>query len=283
MPQLEKKQELVIISFNAFGSPFYAYKVLKTLFMTHVYKRLLYLSDQLNKSDADIIALQEVNTYPQYFYLKARLVDFPYVYYRKYFQGPKGGLVFFSKIPFESISYVTFDKMGSLHGKSIIAQILKRGLLIGKVKGMALTVINTHLTHNLSHDWSENSAIRPIHTSQLAQIVKFLLKNKDNSESVILTGDFNIPKESDLFRDFLDQATVNDVFYEYTKSTYHEEFTFKDSPLGRVDHMFLFKNGSDVTIQQKKHLFEQKVTLRNGKQYYLSDHIGLYARFKFGE
>ena len=124
MPQNDKQRTVSLVSFNAFGSPFYAYKVLKTLFMTHVYKRLLYLSEQLNLSDADIIALQEVNTYPQYIYLKMKLINFPYVYYKPYVQGPKGGLVFFSKLPFESFTYITFEKIGSFHGKSFIAQIL---------------------------------------------------------------------------------------------------------------------------------------------------------------
>jgi endonuclease/exonuclease/phosphatase family metal-dependent hydrolase len=280
MHQSGKEKTLSIISFNAFGSPFHAYKAMTTLFSTHVYKRFFYLSDQLNKSSADIIALQEVNTYPQYFYLKYNLINFPYVYYRPYIQGPKGGIVFFSKIPFEEVKYITFEKRGRYSDNSLVARLLKRGMLIGRVKGMPVTVINTHLTHNPAHDWSKHSDIRPIHDSQLAQIIKYLHENVFGDKTVILAGDFNIPKSSELFKDFIERSKLVDVFHEYTRSTYHEEFTFKQSPLGRIDHMFVFKNNNDIKILQKEHLFEDKVILKNGKEYYLSDHIGLSAKFQ---
>ncbi len=272
-------RKISIVSFNAFGAPFHAQRVLKTLFTTHVYKRLFSLSEEMNASDADIIALQEVNTYPQYMYLRYRLINFPYVYYKRYIQGPRGGVVFFSKLPFEKVTYITFEKSGSFMDKSIVASLIKRGLLIGKVAGMPLEIINTHLTHNVLDNNSEEGNMGSIHTAQLAHIIEYTEGQTLQNKTIILSGDFNIPKSEMLFNEFLIRSQMIDVFHEFTESTYHEEYNYKNKPLGRIDHMFLLPNGNKVSILKKKQLFEEKVLLKNGQEHYLSDHIGLYAQF----
>lgn len=279
MHESPKQRKITVVSFNAFGAPFHAQRVIKTLFTTHVYKRLFSLSEEMNASDADIIALQEVNTYPQYMYLRYRLINFPYVYYKRYIQGPRGGVVFFSKLPFEKVTYITFDKSGSFMDKSIVASLIKRGLLIGKVAGIPLEIINTHLTHNVLEDNSEDGKMGSIHTAQLSHIIEYTEGQTLQNKSIILSGDFNIPKSEKLFNEFLIRSQMIDVFHEYTESTYHEEYNYKNKPLGRIDHMFLLPNGNEVSILKKKQLFEEKVLLKNRQEHYLSDHIGLYAQF----
>jgi endonuclease/exonuclease/phosphatase family metal-dependent hydrolase len=270
-----------LLSFNVFGSPFHAQRVIRTLFTTNIYKRFTYLANSLNTSDIDILALQEVNTYRQLFFLKKRLSNYPYVYYKRYLQGPKGGVVFFSRRACTDVNYVSFRKSGVYWNKSFIAHLLRRGLLTVNVAGIPATLVNTHLTHNLEHDWTARKGIRSIHDSQIAQIITHLNQKKIQDRAIVLIGDFNIPKDSQLFEQFVRHAKLKDVFEEQTKTTYHEEYTFKDIPLGRIDHIFLFPNEEKVKVLEKEHMFEDKVTLENGKQSYLSDHIGLYTKIKF--
>jgi endonuclease/exonuclease/phosphatase family metal-dependent hydrolase len=274
------RKTLSVLSFNIFGAPFHAQRVFSTLFTTKIYKRFAAYAAIVNTMDVDIICMQEVNSYRQFYFLKKRLSQFPYVCYRRYIQGPKGGLVIFSKLPLTNTAYVTFKKSGVYWNKSFIAHLIRRGLLVAQVESMPVTIINTHLTHNIDHDWSSKAQIRSIHDAQLAQIIKNLSNKEHNERSIILTGDFNIPKSSTLFSDFLKNAKLIDVFHEHTSSTYHEEFTFKNVPLGRIDHIFLFPNGKEITVDEKKHMFEEKIETTAGEKLYLSDHIGLYARFR---
>jgi endonuclease/exonuclease/phosphatase family metal-dependent hydrolase len=276
----QPKKKLSLISFNVFGAPFHAQKVFETLFTTHVYRRLAYLTHELNASQSDVLALQEVNTYLQYLFLRRRLKKYPYVCYKKFLFGPKGGVVTFSKIPFTRVEYVTFKNRGVYWNKSFIADLIRRGMLVGKLKDLPISIINTHITHNIDHDYSPKNRFIKIQEAQLAQIAVYLQSIIASSNSVLLSGDFNIPKDSKQFPSFLKAAALTDVFHEYHESTYHPEYVFHATPLGRIDHIFLYQNGRNIKITDKKELFTDTVTLSNKVKTHLSDHIGLFASFE---
>lgn len=277
---LPTSKTITVISFNVFGAPFYAYKVLQYLFRTNVYKRLAYLADYLSNSDADIVNLQEVNTYGQYLFLKKRVRGYKYAYYKPFIFSPKGGVVIFSKLPFRETRYINFTRSGSVLNKSFIAGVMKRGLLVGFLKDMPLCVINTHLTHNTDHNWSSENRYMKFQKIQLDQIIMYLRGLESQSNSILLAGDFNVPKSANAFNQFVKEAKLTDIFEEHHTTTYHEQYTFKESKLGRVDHLLLLPNKHKIRILEKKHLFDEQVTLKSGKKIHLSDHMGLYAKLE---
>src|SRR3954469_13803830 len=87
-----EKVPLSVISFNTCGAPILSKKIKER------YTRLAAI---LNKSQSDILSLQEVHTYRHFKILKKALTNYPYVSYKKYLYGPRGGLVIFSKKPIE--------------------------------------------------------------------------------------------------------------------------------------------------------------------------------------
>ena len=278
------KETLSVISFNAFGSPLYRNNLLLSLLTkkTFIKQRFIYMADKLNDSDADIISLQEVLHYGQVLLLRQRLTRFPYVYFKWYITGPKGGLVIFSKLPFSSLEYSTFKQKGDYRNQTIIANIVKRGLLIGKLRDLPVTIINTHLTHNPDDDWSETNRFRKLQEAQLEQIVQYV-KQHPPTQSLILAGDFNIPKASHFFQPFLQQTGLIDVFKEFHSTTLREEYQPKSAFIRRIDHIFLLPGKNKIDILDKHHIFEEEITLRNGKTHILSDHIGLFATFSVSQ
>jgi mRNA deadenylase 3'-5' endonuclease subunit Ccr4 len=95
----QKPFEFSLLSFNVFGAPFHPTKLFKSLLRTHVRKRFRLLAKEITNAQIDILALQEVHTYPHFFVLKRHLTNYPFVLYTPSLYGPKGGLVIFSKIP----------------------------------------------------------------------------------------------------------------------------------------------------------------------------------------
>ena len=98
--------------------------------------------------------------------------------------------------------------------------------------------------------------------------------------SLLIMGDFNIPKWSDFYRTFVNLSQTIDVFEQEESPTYHKEFWPEPQ---RLDYVFLRLQGygEQMHVRQKGFLFDEKVQLPNRKSHYLSDHLGLMAALDF--
>src|SRR5207237_9759107 len=94
---------------------------------------------------------------------------------------------------------------------------------------------------------------------------------------VVGSVDFNIPKSSDLYTHFLDISHARYIFAADDTPTFHAEFLPSWKKALRIDYIFLYPEEAAMTIHASSLLFQNKVTLRNGKTAYLSDHLGLMA------
>jgi len=271
------KNEISIITFNVFGAPFFGSKIIRSLFRTKIAKRFEKIGTALNTSSADFILLQEVHTYQHLTILKKKLSNYKYYYFKKYLLGPRGGLATFSKYKCEQQTYVDFTEKGSWLSKSIVGKLGKRGLLILDFMSLDLTVINTHLSQNSELTWGDQGHYINVIRSQLLQITD-ILKGIAPKYLIFFGGDFNMPKESKEYENFLVSCKLQDLRKSDSTSTKHAEYSQGKSYIECIDYIFASKNHSIKVIENKK-LFTNRVKIDN-EEIYLSDHIGLQTKFE---
>lgn len=273
---------LSILSFNTMGTPLIrSHQTRNFLSISrHLLNRFRKMGELLNDSDVDILLLQEVHVIQLLNMLKRRLTKYPYVAFEPFVYGPRGGLVIFSKVPIENITYTNFRERGKLKDKALISSIIKNGILCTKIAGTKIMILNTYLTGDFDHKWTPDSPFAYIQESQLRQIADLLTLLKQVGNTVIIGGDFNAPKSSYLYEQFTHLAPVIDPFISYTDHTYHPEYLPSHVPPARLDYIFIPKPHPTLQIVTTEQLFTQKIQLQNKRYAHLSDHIALQLNLK---
>ncbi len=248
------------------------------MFRTRIRDRLQIVAENLKKENPDVILLQELFTYLHLRFLRQLLPPYQ-LFYQPFIYGPRGGLVIFSKMPIKKIQYIDFEVKGSLWNKSLTGPITKKGMLIAHCQSLPLTLINTHLTQNSDHDWSDHNRYTKILMKQLHQLTHEMKKIKNTN--LILAGDFNMPKTTHLYSDFINATQLTDAFSQYQNSTYHTDVIPFFTPERRED--YIFYRGENIKCVQTSELFKEKYRFPDGTNLYLSDHIALKAQFELSD
>ncbi len=271
--------KLSVVSFNTLGATLVPWTFKKTF---NLRQRFLKIAYEIEKSSADIVALQEVYTYLHLRFLRRFMsTTYPYCVYKKSIFGPSGGLIVFSKLPLDAPVFRGFKKKGSYLHPTIIGKIARMGVLICKVTDKPFYILNVHLTPNLRMNWNlSNKYVRCL-AEQLSELVSIIDGLNKNGFEVILVGDFNTAKESTLYKQFVTSAKVHDLFGHINTPTVHADMIKKGHKAVRIDYIFtkLFKHSAKAS--KIDHLFTKKALFRNGKHDFLSDHIGLFAKMHF--
>lgn len=270
--------KLTLITFNCMG--FFSFDTLRGFLQsTNILQRINKIGELLEKEQADVIALQEVHTYLVLNLLKTQLTSYPYIAYKRYIYGPRGGLVIFSKYPFESVDYINYKKRGSFLNKSIVAHMIQNGILSCKIKNKPVVVLNTYVTPNMDYDYSPTNRFSRYIEAQLKQLADLAKTLVHQNNAVFIGGDFNTDKNSYLYKTFSEASKAIDLFSKHNLPTKHQEYYPSQTKVTRIDHMFVLFNGKPV-ITATEHLFTEKIPLKNGQLSYLSDHIALKATVK---
>src|SRR5438270_5052991 len=244
--------------------------------------RYIALCQAFERLRVDIINLQEVHTYNLFHLLKKNLPSYPYVAYERALPGPQGGLVTLSRYPLEKVQFTPFTYPKQMKHALLYASKLihKKGVLVAKIQGKALLICNTHLIPNRQGNWSRENKLYQPHEKQLEELSNLIAQAAHQENYVVVSGDFNIPKSSDLYTHFLNISHAKDIFAADDTPTFHAEFLPPGKKALRIDYIFLYPEEAAMTIHASSLLFQNKVTLRNGKTAYLSDHLGLMAELE---
>lgn len=274
--------DVSIVSFNILGTPYAVYKT-PTSHLLPRYRRYRFekIAQELNESDTDIICLQEVHTYLQLRILKNNLSKFPYVCYKRFLYGPKGGLVIFSRIPIAGHEYIMYKRRGSFLNKSIVDKLSRKGMLLCKLADYPIYLLNTHITANIDWDWTPENRYIPLITAQLKQLKSFVATLSHLPIQLIITGDFNMPAKSIYYQQFLDQHILIDIFHASNKPTYNPEHLPQGKSSHRIDYIFLHKSPFFSKVLETEYLFTKKFCLTKSVESFLSDHVGLRAKLRF--
>jgi len=267
--------KLSLINFNTLGTP---------LFAPHITKRYQALTKRLLITDATIICLQEVATYYHLFLLKKALKKgYPYLCYQPFFYGPKGGVVIFSQVPLTNCSYQSFHSLGQFTNISFYSKLLRNGLLHCQIAGKDLTIITTHLLCDFSFDESSPNKLHQQVVNQVDEVITNINYLKKTHKNIILCGNFNVVKNSLLYKRIMQKTNLLDVFKDIDTPTYFPDripFAFKAEKPLQIDHCFYYSHSQTIKILSQNLIFEKKEQLSPKEKGVLSDHLGLQITFQ---
>jgi len=233
--------------------------------------RLRVLSEILREGDHDVVCLQEVFS-PLNVALLGEVTS-QRVVHGGVFPTVAGGLVTLSRWPVTARRYVSYPLTRPVrHG-----WLIRRGVLVTqfRIGDQRLTVMNTHLTANMDTDWSSpaNRYVRA-EKAELEHLAK-VVRRATPAVPLLVVGDFNVPRDSPYFQDFIRAAALRDVLAGDTKPTYRPIPSWPHPP--PIDQVLVRPSESHEISATAQLCFQNRVTLPDGRSTYLSDHFGIEA------
>jgi endonuclease/exonuclease/phosphatase family metal-dependent hydrolase len=227
-------------------------------------------------SDVDVACFQEVHTYFHLALLARQMRSFRYVSFRRTLPGPAGDVVTFSRLPVLSSAHHGFGPAPAAPGIPVLTRLRARmkGALVTRLARPEVAVINTHPVANTDGDWSAGNRFFPVHRAQLTALAGVI---GSTSEPIVVCGDFNIDRDSDLFGEFTRDTRLNDAFGGNCPPTFRAEYLPGGVAARCID--FILTAG-DIKAESAEVIFTGKQVLR-GRPGYVSDHLGLRAELHF--
>lgn len=242
-------------------------------------RRLLALAQELERCPYDVVCLQEIQLHRYQRLLVKECGSYPYPLYEPYFHCPKGGLLTLSRIPITSHSFEPYAERGLWYTPMLLDKLFHKGMLIQKLSwgNVPLVIINTHLLANFAGDWKRHGMYARIEEKQLNQLAATVQVQPVDS-LIIVVGDFNIPRGSKLYVDFLARSGLSDPLAGDTRPTLRAPSGIPsryslpiDYAFVRLPNMHSLKIDCDLCFTTKHQI--------NGRYHgYLSDHNGIEIR-----
>ncbi len=248
-----------------------------TLFLGQPRPRLRALSQALEGMELDMVCLQEILWRR---HLSSIATDFLHAAYVPRGPAVKGGLLTLSRWPMEEPRYLEY-RVRSGRRPDLLDWLLRKGLLITRISiaGRPVTVVNTHLLANPTGDWSRSNPYARAEEAALSQLAEAV--SMDRPDPLIVAGDFNVPRGSWLFDEFLAKAGLRDVLAGDRRPTYRP--TRKIRTELALDHVLVRPTPSQEMAVEAKLVFQDRMSLPGGRAVHLSDHFGIEASIQFSD
>lgn len=257
-----------LLTLNCFGVP-----TVKTRL------RLLTLARQLNQADMTVVCLQEVQLHAYRHLLTRACTAYPHSAAWTFFHAPMGGLLTLGQVPFAQSDYTRYHERGRWYTLGIMDWLLRKGVLrtITYIHGLPVIVLNTHLNANYAGDWQPSNAFARVEQQQLRQLAELVVA-QPQAALVIVAGDFNIPRDSTLYHEFMQASGLTDPLAGDTRPTYRALPGLPGRYALPLDFA-LFRAPTLPGMQVHADIvFCEKQPLIDGSRRYLSDHCGIELR-----
>ena len=262
-------ESLALLTLNCFGTP-----------VPTTRRRLQALAQHLEKSTLQVVCLQEVQLVTYQNLLFEACKTFPFQAYEPHLHSPKGGLVTLSRESLTTQRFETFTEQGRWYLPTAMDRFLRKGMLISSLhwETVPVVVINTHILANYSGDWARNGLFTRMQALQLHQLAATVAAQP--AESLIaVVGDFNMPRGSQLYQDFLQQTGLTDVLAGDLRPTHRPPRGVPAHYSLPIDFVFVrVPNGVSLDIAADLR-FSSKQDLTHKHQDYLSDHNAIEVVF----
>ncbi len=254
-----------LLTLNCFG-----------LWLPNTSRRLKALARELEQSPYQVVCLQEIQLHKYQKMLVEDCTSYPYAQFEPYVHCPKGGLLTLSRTPVTSTSFEPYTERGLWFTPMVLDRLFFKGMLITRLtwKKIPIVIINTHLLANFAGDWERRGMYARVEEKQLRQVAETVQAQPTDSV-IIVAGDFNIPRGSVLYKDFLIHSGLTDLLADDTRPTLRV-------PFGAVSHFPLAVDYVFVRIPEKYSFkidcdlcFTKKCLMDDRRQLYLSDHYGV--------
>lgn len=260
-----------LLTFNCFGG-----------FNWTTPRRLRSLVHELHILQPDAVCLQEVQSNLA-LRLLLRLANHHSAHaYQPGRSAPLGSLLTLASPPLHQAHFVRYANQGAWFGPTVMDQLTQKGMLVSQIEraGQPIILINTHLVANYRANWQPDSRAARDQQQQLHQLAA-LVQEQPASAIVLVAGDFNIPRGSWLYEEFLSRSGLSDPLMGDQRPTYRP---FPGVPVRYalpIDFVFL-RAPTGLSVETTADLcFTQQSTYVSGGQGYLSDHAGVLVTLQW--
>jgi endonuclease/exonuclease/phosphatase (EEP) superfamily protein YafD len=207
--------------------------------------------------------------------------SYPYPVYESYFHCPKGGLLTLARIPVTNRRFEPYRERGLWYTPMLLDKLFYKGMLITTLNwaGIPITVINTHILANYVGDWERRGMYARVEQKQLQQLAE-TVRVQPAESVVIVVGDFNIPRGSWLYRDFLGASGLIDPLAEDIRPTLRPPSGVPSRYFLPIDYVFVRMPGMHSFKIDCDLCFTGKYPITSRRQGYLSDHNGIQIHIR---
>ena len=247
-------------------------------------RRLIALASELNQQSTHIVCLQEVQAHTHRRLLIRTCSTYPSNAFAPFIHAPKGGLLTFSRLPIEQSHFTLYRERGRWYTPAIADWVLHKGVLATQVTldGVPISVLNTHLNANYSGDWRRQNRYARYEWQQLQQLAEVIAEQPPEN-LLIVAGDFNIPRGSWLYRDFLSLTGLIDPMARDKRPTFRPPRGIPARYAVPIDFTLVRPARLRNFHMAARLCFEEKVTVPGARrQVYVSDHLGIELTLSWG-
>ncbi len=239
------------------------------------------LARELENRAYQVVCLQEIQLHNFQRLMVKACSSYPYSVYEPYFHCPKGGLLTFSRLPITNKSFEPYAERGLWYTPMLMDRLFYKGMLIQNLiwAGTRMVIINTHLLANYAGDWERHGVYARAEQKQLQQLAE-TVRGQPADSFVIVVGDFNIPRGSWLYRDFLGSSGLTDLLAGDTRPTLRLPHGVPPRFAFPIDYIFVRKPATCSFEIECDLCFTGKYWITSHHQGYLSDHNGIEIRIK---
>jgi sphingomyelin phosphodiesterase 2 len=261
--RLTRRSRLRVASLNTRGIP---------LVGSDLTRRYRAIAAAFEASAVDVVCLQEVLTYYHLRRLARRMPSFRHVAFRPSLVGPAAGVVTLSRPPVAGTCYHRFPLADPSAGPGRLVRFAAalRGALVVRLARPDLRVVNIHPAANTDGDWSASNRFYRLQQGQLAAAASVVRRT---GEPAVICGDFNVARDSAVYRQFIQATGLTDAFAGRCPPTFRAEFLPADREPQCIDFILVTEG---LAVADAGVLFAGKHPLPRGPAY-VSDHLGLHA------
>ena len=262
------RESFSLLTLNCFG-----------LWLPGTKGRLLALARELERCSYRVVCLQEIQLHRYQRLLVKECPSYPFPVYESYFHCPKGGLLTLSRIPITSYSFEPYKERGLWYTPMLLDKLFYKGMLIQKIiwDKVPMVIINTHLLANFAGDWKRHGMYARIEQKQLNQLAE-TVRTQPADSLIIVVGDFNIPRGSKLYHDFLANSGLIDPLAGDTRPTLRAPSGIPSRFSMPIDYALVRMPNTQAFNIECDLCFMNKHWISNRYQGYLSDHNGIEVR-----
>ena len=260
---------LSLLTLNCFGTP-----------VPKARRRLRALARQLEHSTIQLVCLQEVQLVFFQRLLIQACASYPFQAFEPHLHSPKGGLVTLSRMHLATQRFETYIEQGRWYLPTAMDRFLRKGMLISSLHwgSTPVVVINTHVIANYNGDWERQGVFARMQEKQLHQLAE-IVAIQPGDALVVVVGDFNIPRGSRLYKNFLQGTGLIDTLADDQRPTHRPPRGVPAHYSLPIDFVFV-RVPQTMSLQIKCDLrFSDKFELSHKYHDYISDHNAIEVSF----
>jgi endonuclease/exonuclease/phosphatase family metal-dependent hydrolase len=244
-------------------------------------RRLLTLAHELEEAPYDVVCLQEVQAVSSRKLLIQACASYTSAYAPNVY-GARGGLLTLSRRPISWNQYIRYRERGRWCSPAIMDWPLHKGVLYTSLAlgDLVVVVLNTHLNPNYRGNWSSNNHFARTERAQLRQLAE-IVDAQPSTALVVVAGDFNVPRASRLYDEFLALSGLEDPLAGDSRPTYRPPPVIPRRYALPFDFVLTRPPRLPGLQAQVDLRFRERLPLIGGGAGFLSDHYAVELRLSW--